>query len=105
MTPLRQKMIEDMQLRGLSEITQDRYVRAVRQLAEHYEKSPDKITEEELRRYLLYLKNDKQASRSTCTVALCGIKFFYKHTLKREWPTLDHPSSPCVVISSSESAG
>jgi hypothetical protein len=51
MTPLRQKMIEDMQLRGLSEITQDRYVRAVRQLAEHYDKSPDKITEEELRQY------------------------------------------------------
>ena len=40
-------MIEDMQLRGLSEITQDRYLRAVRQLAEHYGKSPDKITEEE----------------------------------------------------------
>ena len=36
MTPLRQKMIEDMQLRGMSEITQDRYVRAVRQLADHY---------------------------------------------------------------------
>ena len=88
MTPLRQRMIEDMQLRGLSEITQDRYVRAVRQLADHYGKSPDKITEEELRRYFLYLKNEKQASRSTCTVALCGIKFFYEHTLKREWPTL-----------------
>lgn len=88
MTPLRQRMIEDIQLRGLSEITQDRYVRAVRQLSEHYDKSPDKITEEELRRYFLYLKNDKQAARSTCTVALCGIKFFYEHTLKREWPTL-----------------
>ena len=88
MTPLRQRMIEDMQLRGLSEITQDRYVRAVRQLADYYGKSPDKITEEELRRYFLYLKNEKQVSRSTCTVALCGIKFFYEHTLKREWPTL-----------------
>ena len=65
MTPLRQRMIEDMQLRGLSEITQDRYVRAVRQLAEHYGKSPDKIAEEDLRRYFLYLKNDKQAARST----------------------------------------
>jgi site-specific recombinase XerD len=81
-------MIEDLQLRGLSEVTQDRYVRAVRQLSEHYGKSPDKIAEEELRQYFLYLKNDKQASRSTCTIALCGIKFFYEHTLKREWPTL-----------------
>ena len=88
MTPLRRRMIEDLQLRGLSELTQDRYVRAVRQLAEHFDKSPDKIDEEELRQYFLYLKNDKQASRSTCTVALCGIKFFYEHTLKREWPAL-----------------
>lgn len=88
MTPLRQRMIEDMQLRGMSEITQDRYVRAVRQLADHYGKSPDKITEEELRQYFLYLKNEKQLARNTCNVILCGVKFFYEYTLKREWPTL-----------------
>lgn len=74
MTPLRKRMIEDMQLRGLSEITQDRYASAVRQLAEHYGKSPAKLDEEDLRQYFLYLKNDRQLSRSTCTVALCGIK-------------------------------
>lgn len=88
MTPLRQKMIEDMQLRGLAEITQVKYVTAVRQLAEHYGKSPAHITEEELRQYFLYLKNVKKRSRSTCTIALCGIKFFYEQTLKRDWPTL-----------------
>jgi len=49
MTPLRQRMVEDMQLRGLSEKTQEAYVRAVRQLAEHYGKSPAQISEEELR--------------------------------------------------------
>jgi site-specific recombinase XerD len=81
-------MIEDMQLWGLAERTQEMYVIVVRQLAEHYGKSPDLITEEELRQYFLYLKNDKQSSRSTITVALCGIKFFYEHTLQREWPTL-----------------
>ncbi len=53
MTPLRERMLEDMQLRGLSERTQETYVRTVRQLAEHYGKSPDDITEEELRRYFL----------------------------------------------------
>jgi len=53
MTPLRQRMVEDMQLRGLSEKTQDAYVRAVRQLAEHYGRSPDRISEEELRQYFL----------------------------------------------------
>jgi len=91
MTPLRQRMIEDLQLRGLSAKTQDAYLRAVRQLAEHYRKSPDLITEEELRLYFLYLKNDKQVSRSGFTIALCGLKFFYERTLHREWATLDLP--------------
>jgi site-specific recombinase XerD len=89
MNPLRQKTVEDMQLRGLSEKTQGAYVRALRQLAEHCGKSPDLVSEEELRLFFLYLKNDKQVSSSTLTVALCGIKFFYDHTLRREWATLD----------------
>lgn len=88
MTPLRQKMIEDMQLRGLSARTQEAYVRAVGQLAEHYGKSPAQLSEEELRQYFLYLKNDKRAARSTCTQALCGLKFLYEQTLQRDWPTL-----------------
>lgn len=94
MTKLRQRMIEDMQLRGLSEKTQDSYLRAVRQLAEHYHKAPDQISEEELRQYFLYLKNVRQVSHSSCTVALCGIKFFYVRTLRREWPTLELVRSP-----------
>jgi integrase/recombinase XerD len=89
MTVLRQKMIEDLQLRGLAVRTQESYVQAVRQLAAHYHKSPDQISEEELRQYFLYLKNVKHVSRSTCTIALCGIKFFYEHTLRRDWHTLD----------------
>jgi len=89
MTPLRQRFIEDLQLRGLSARTQDSYVRVVRQLAEHYGKSPEVISEEELRQYLLYLKNEKHAARNTCTLALCSLKFFYQQTLKRDWPVLD----------------
>jgi len=57
----------------------------VRQLAEHYHKSPDLITEEELRQYFLYLKNVKHYSRSTATIAICGIKFFFERTLEKEW--------------------
>ena len=91
MTPLRQRMIEDLQLRGLAAKTQDAYLRAVRQLAEHYHKSPDLITKEELRLYFLYLKNDKQVSRSGFNIALCGLKFFYERTLHREWVILDLP--------------
>ena len=89
MTYLRQRMLEDMQLRGLAERTQEGYLRAAHQLAAYYNKSPDKISEEELRQYFLYLKNEKKAARSTCSVALYGLKFFYEHTLDREWPTFE----------------
>jgi site-specific recombinase XerD len=82
-------MLADMQLRGLAPKTQDAYLRAVRQLAEYYGKPPDQVTEEELRDYFLFLKNEKKASRSACTVALCGIKFFFEHTLQRQWATFD----------------
>jgi hypothetical protein len=50
-------MIEDLQLRGMSARTEQMYVRAVRQLAQHYHKPPDQISDEELRQYFLYLKN------------------------------------------------
>lgn len=85
MSELRKRMIECLQLRGLSERTQESYVRAVRQLAEHYHKSPDLITEEELRQYFLHLKNIKHYSRNTMTIAICGIRCFYKDTLNRDW--------------------
>jgi len=88
MTPLRHRMIEDLQLKGYSDSTQTLYVTAVRQLCEHFDKSPGKITEENLQDYFLYGKNVKKWSRSTSTVALCGIKFFYENTIKRPWPTL-----------------
>jgi integrase/recombinase XerD len=78
-------MIEGLQLRGLSERTQEAYVRAVRQLAEHYHKSPDQITEEELRQYFLYLNNVKKYARPTLTIAICGIRFLFEKTLQRDW--------------------
>ncbi len=89
MTQLRARMIEDMQLRGYSAKTQEAYLRAVRQLAEHFDRSPEELTEEDLRQYFLYLKNVKRVSRSTCTQALCGIKFLYERTLQREWTTFE----------------
>ena len=88
MTVLRQKMIEDMQLKGLAVRTQEAYVGAVRQLSRHFKKSPDRIDEQELRDYFLYLKNEKQVAENTFSIALCGIKFFYEQTLKQEWHTL-----------------
>jgi len=57
-------MIEDMQLRGLAPLTQRAYLRAVRELARYYHKSPDLISEEELRHYFLYLLHEKHLARS-----------------------------------------
>jgi len=86
-TPLRQRMIEDMQLHGFAARTQEAYLLAVSQLARHFRKSPDQINEEELRQYFLYLIEEKHAARNTCTLALCGIKFFFENTLGKEWKT------------------
>ena len=88
MSPLQQRMLEDMQLRGLSARTQEAYARAVWQLAQYYRRSPDQLSDAELRQYFLYLANEKKLARPTATIALCGIKFFYEQTLKQPWPTL-----------------
>lgn len=87
-TQLRKRMLEDMQLRGMAEKTQESYLRSVRKLAEHYNKPPDRITEEELRQYFLFLANVKKYARATVTIALCGIKFFYNYTSRRDWPAV-----------------
>ena len=89
MTPLRQRMLEDMQLRGLAQRTQEAYLSAVQQLALHYGKSPDLITEDQLRQYFLFLCNEKHLAPNTTNVALNGIKFFYTYTLQRPWPLRD----------------
>src|SRR2546428_4893317 len=88
MSPLQQRMLEDMQLRGLSARTQEAYARAVWQLAQHYHRRPDQLSDQDLRQYFLYLTNEKKIARPTATIALCGIKFFYEQTLKQPWPTL-----------------
>lgn len=94
MPPLRPRLIEDLQLRGLSERTQEMDGRAVRQLAAHSHTSPAQMTEEELRASFLSVKNVKHSSRSASTLALCGITFFYAHTLKRAWTTLTFVRPP-----------
>src|SRR5258705_2015378 len=88
MNELRQRMTECLQLRLVQTHARESYVRAVRQLAEHYHKSPELITEEKLRQYFLYIKNVKHYARNTSTIAICGIRFFYEQTLQRNWATL-----------------
>lgn len=85
---LYQSMADDLQLAGMSKRTVHGYLRAVRQLADYCEKRPNRITEAELRRYFLYLKNEKQFAYGSIRVAFSGIKFFYSRTCKRSWQTL-----------------
>ena len=88
MTPLRVRMTQEIQLRGLSERTGKSYVDEVYRLARYYNMPPDKISSDQIRDYFLYLLNDKKLSRSSMTVALCGIKFFYEKTLRKDWTQL-----------------
>jgi site-specific recombinase XerD len=88
MTPLRQRMLEDMQLRAFSVRTQEAYIYAVHRLAQHFHKSPDVITDEELRQYFLHLTQVQHYARATVTIALCGIKFFFEQTLGKTWASL-----------------
>lgn len=67
MTALRQRMIQDLQLKGYSRKTQRAYVMAVRQLAEHFHRAPDQISDDEPRAYFLFLTNEKKVARSTAT--------------------------------------
>ncbi len=86
--PLYSRMAEDLHLGGMSQRTHDGYLRAVRQLADYCQTWPEKITEGQLRRYFLYLKNEKQFAYGSLRVAFSGIKFFYTRTCKRAWDTL-----------------
>ena len=85
MGELRQRMLEEMQLRGMSVRTQETYLHAVTQLVRRVGKAPDQITVEELRSYFLYLTNEKKAARASVTIALCGIKFLYEQVLHQAW--------------------
>ena len=84
MTPLRQRMLEDMQLRRLSPHTVEAYLRAVSQLAKFYNRSPDRISKEEVRAFLVDLVKRKK-SASTYNQVRCALIFFYRVTLGREF--------------------
>lgn len=85
---LKKKMVEDMQLRGYAERTQSSYLRAVRQLTNYWHTPPEEISEQQVRDYFLYCKNEANWSASTMRIAYSGIKFFYTVTLPMEWETI-----------------
>ena len=83
MTPLRQKLIDEIQLRGFSSHTQDAYVRSVAGLARFYNRAPDQISDDEIKAYLLYLLREKKLAVSSLIVAVSGLRFFFGKILLR----------------------
>lgn len=81
MTPLRAKMIDEMKLRRFAPNTQEAYVSAVEGLARFYNQSPDRIDQERILKYLLYLMEDRKLAWSTCNVVVSGLRFFYTNVL------------------------
>lgn len=87
-SPIAIRFKQDLQLKGLGERTQQSYCRALRKFTEFIQKEPDSATEDDLRRYLLYIKNEKLFSPSSINVAQNGLKNFFRLTVPRDWPTL-----------------
>ena len=84
MTPLRQKMIDAMQVRGMSPRTHRSYLSAVRDLAKYYRRSPDQLSGEELQAFFLYLVKERNLSPATCRLSLNALRFFYLEVLGRD---------------------
>jgi len=89
MSNYQKRFIEDMELHGYGQRTIECYSRALRQLEDHFKKPAEKVTEEDIRHYFLYNKNERKWARTTSTIALCGIKFFFEKTLQKEWQVFD----------------
>ena len=81
MTPLRQRMLEDLQIRNYSPSTVECYVRSVAEFAKHFGKSPEQLGPEEVRSWQLHLLNEKRVKQSTYIQAICGLRFLYRNTL------------------------
>ena len=84
MTPLRQRMIHELELHRKSPHTIEAYVTAVAQLARHYRRSPETISIDEIRAFLHHLITIQKVAFGTCNLKLAGIHFFYRHVLGQE---------------------
>ncbi len=107
-SPLRQRMLDDMRLRKLSPKTQIGYIRSVRRFADYLKRSPDTATADELRNYQLHLI-DRGTSAVSINNALSGLRFFFEHTLDhpelmRKMQSVPVPHKLPVVLSRDEVA-
>ncbi len=84
-TQLREKMRQDLVLRGMALRSRESYMGAVYGLAKYYRRRPDRLSVEEVQKYLYHLMEERKLAWSSCNVALSGLRFFYGVTLR--WPT------------------
>ena len=85
MTPLRQRMVEDMQVRNLSALTQRAYVEHVSRFARHFGRSPALLGPEEIRAYQVYLTTEKQLAPASLVITVAALRFLYTVTLQKTW--------------------
>jgi site-specific recombinase XerD len=100
MTALRQRMLEDMQVRNLSPDTQRAYVETVARFARHVGRSPAVLGPEEIRAYQVYLTRERKLAPSSLVIAACALRFLYKITLKRAWSfdeVIPAPKKPAIL--------
>ena len=88
---MRQKMINEMTLRRFAPSTQIAYLSAVEGLAKYYKQSPARITREMIQDYLLHLLQKRKLEWSSCNVIVCGLRFFYTHTIGKDSMFLSIP--------------
>ena len=86
MTPLRQRMIDDMRIRNLAPLTQSCYLQQVSLFARYFHKSPEELGPEEIRSYQVYLTNERKLAPVSIGTAVAALRFLYKVSLKREGP-------------------
>ena len=98
MTPLRQRMINDMTVRGLAHSTMAAYLRSVTRLARHYRRSPDQISAPEVQAYLLFLHQNHGLSWATCNTIRHGMRFFFRITLGRPDPHFYVPGARVPTV-------
>ena len=91
MGELRDRMVQDMRVRNLSVRTIESYVAAVRGLAKYYRKAPDTLSDDEVHRYLIYVREERQLSGSSCQLIRCGLRFLYAVTLQQPQACLKVP--------------
>src|SRR5471032_98734 len=91
MTPLRQRMLHDMQIRNLAENTQKSYLQQVSSFSRHFRRSPETLGPEEIRAWTIYLVNERKLAPSSVQLAVGALRFLYRVTLRREWSDEDFP--------------